>query len=60
MDPLLVNKIRNRCWHSISPDAARAAGEGMTVADIKQFIAFRFLSTPSQLQRLACYLGVPL
>jgi hypothetical protein len=60
MDPLLVDRIRQRCWHSISPQTAAQAGDGMTMADIQQFIAGTFLPSPAQLTRLANYLGVKL
>ena len=60
MTAIQVDAIRRRCWHSISPTTAAMAGDGMTQADIQQFIAGTFLPSPAQLTRLANYLGVKL
>ena len=58
MDPLKVDKIRQRVWHSISYDTAVQAGDGLTQANLQQFIAHTFMPTDVQLTRLANYLGV--
>jgi hypothetical protein len=60
MDPLKVDKIRQRIWHSISHETALQAGDGLTQAEIQQFIAHAHLPTDIQLTRLANYLGVKL
>jgi len=60
MPTLQVDKIRRRVWHSISPCTAAQAGDGLTQAQLQQFIAGTFLPSDIQLTRLARYLGVPL
>ena len=60
MTYLEVDAIRQRVWHSISPTTAAMAGEGCTVADLQQFIAYHYEMSDAQLRRLANHLGVKL
>ena len=57
-DNQTVAAIRRRLEHSISPQTAAQASDGMTVENIKQFIAYTFMPSDAQLTRLASYLGV--
>ena len=58
MSPLTINKIRNRVWHSISPQVANQAN--LTIQNLQQFIAGTFMPSDLQLQQLANCLGVKL
>jgi len=58
MTSIQVNAIRRRVEHSLSPATASAASDGMTVANLQQFVAGNFLPSEVQLTRLVNYLGV--
>jgi hypothetical protein len=58
MSSLTINVIRNRVWHSISPYTAAQAGDGLTQAQLQQFIAGTFLPSDIQLTRLANYFQI--
>ena len=58
MTYLEIEKIRSRTWHAISYDTARQGGDGLTQAQLQNFIAHAFMPTDIQLRRLANYYGI--
>ena len=46
-----LKKIRDRAWHSISPETAAAAG--MSLAELQQFAAGAYTPSDEQIRTLA-------
>ena len=51
-----VKKLRDRTWHSLSPQTAAAAD--LTFQQLQQFAGGSFHPTPEQLEALARSLGL--
>jgi hypothetical protein len=54
--PVNVKTVRDRAWHSLSPQTAAAAG--MTLAQLQQFVAGSFHPTPEQIETLSRHMGL--